>query len=359
MSDSERPSVLLIEYNEQLRSAYSGHLTREGFQVKAVDSGVLALDYLRRRGAAVMVINIGLPGMSGGDLIRDAIEIDPALAVIAMSVVNDAAIATHCMRHGAMDFLIKPVEPRQLEEAISRAVKRRVSLGGERSAVSRIREELERQTARLDGEVRRRDETIVVILEALVSALENKNPYLGGHSRRVATLAATVAERLGLSDDEIGQVKVAGQLHDLGMIGIKEDVTNKAGPLDDDEYEHVRRHVVIGTKLLSPLTHLAPVVDCVRSHHERWDGTGYPDGTAGQAIPLGGRILAAAEVYDALCSERPYRRRLATTDAVEHVLSLGGLNLDPDVSSALSTVIREQRSAMPDLDVGERGLGVV
>ena len=110
MSGTERASVLVVEYGEELRTAYTRHLTDAGFGVAAVDNGVLALDHLRNRGAWVLVLNIGLPGMSGGDLIKEAVEIDPDLAVIALSVVNDAAIAAHCMRRGAMDFLIKPIE---------------------------------------------------------------------------------------------------------------------------------------------------------------------------------------------------------------------------------------------------------
>ena len=359
MSGSERASVLMIEYSEQLRTAYSRHLTEEGFEVTAVDNGALALDHLRRHGATIMVVNIGLPGMSGGDLIKEAIDTDPDLAVIALSVVNDAAIAAHCMRCGAMDFLIKPVEPSSLDSAVSRAVKRRDSLRGDRVATSKVREELERQIARLGIDLKRREEMALATLEALVTALENKNPFLGGHSGRVATLAATVAEKLCMSDEEITQVRLAGQLHDLGMIGVKEEVTNKAGPLDEKEYEHVRRHVIIGSQVLTPLTHLGPITGYVRSHHERWDGTGYPDGCAGKDIPLGGRILAATEVFDALCSERPYRRRFTTADAVEHVRSLGGLNLDPGVSDALAAVVNDQQTPTQGFDEGDRGLGVV
>lgn len=359
MSGSERASVLIIEYREQLRTAYAKHLADAGFEITAVDNGMLALSHLRNRGAWVMVVNIGLPGMSGGDLIKEAIETDPDLAVIALSVVNDAAIAAHCMRRGAMDFLIKPVELSHLDAAVSRAVKRRVSLQGERAATAKVREELEGQMARLEIELRRREEMALATLGALVTALENKNPYLGGHSDRVSTLAATVAEKLGLSEEEIGQVRLAGQLHDVGMIGVKEEIANKAGPLSDEEYEHVRRHVVIGAQILKPLTHLGPVLEFVRNHHERWDGTGYPSGSAANTIPLGGRILAAAEVYDALCSERPYRSRYTTSDAVEHVRSLGGLDLDPGVSDALAAVIQERRPSIRGFDEGERGLGVL
>ncbi len=359
MSGSEHASVLLVEYSEQLRTEYTAHLTEAGYRVTAVDASVLALDHLRHHGAWVMVVNIGLPGMSGGDLIKEAVETDPDLAIIALSVVNDAAIAAHCMRRGAMDFLIKPVELSHLDAAIRRAVKRRESLQGERAATAKVRVELEGQMALLEIELQRREEMARATLESLVTALENKTHYLGGHSGRVSTLAATVAEKLGMSDEEIGQVRLAGQLHDVGMIGVKEEIANKTGPLNDEEYEHVRRHVVIGAQILKPLTHLGPVLEFIRNHHERWDGAGYPAGSVGNTIPLGGRIVAAAEVYDALCSERPYRSRFTSADAVGHVRSLGGLNLDPAVSDALAAVVLERRPSIRGVDEGERGLGVL
>ncbi len=360
MTTSERAFVLVVEYSEQLRIAYADHLAARGFEVIAVDSGSTALEHLRAHEVAVLVLNIGLPGMSGSTIIRDALDICPDLAVIAVSVVNDAGIAAHCMRSGAIDFLLRPVGLPQLESAVTRAIKRRQLMREERDVSARLRDEMDRRIALSDCEVRRREQAAVATLDALVEALETKTPYLNGHSTRVARLGSEVAAKLGSSDEEIGDVTLAGRLHDVGMIGIREDVTNKSGPLDDEEAEHVRRHVLIGARVLSPLTYLGSVVDFVRSHHERWDGSGYPDGLSGTAIPLGGRILAAAEIYDALTSERPYRQRFSAADAADHVQSLGGIVLDPAVASALAAVAKERRSSgFVKPGTGERAIGAL
>jgi putative nucleotidyltransferase with HDIG domain len=165
-----------------------------------------------------------------------------------------------------------------------------------------------------------------------------------GHSARVADLAATVASQLGLEDEEVEHVRVAGRLHDVGKIGTREAVLNKQGPLTPEEFEHVKQHVLIGSQILAPLPHLEHAIAMVRSHHERWDGTGYPDGLRGEEIPLGARIIGAAEVYDALCTSRPYQEKLAPEDAVKRMADLSGTVLDPKVYDALLGVVSRRRT---------------
>jgi putative nucleotidyltransferase with HDIG domain len=184
----------------------------------------------------------------------------------------------------------------------------------------------------------------VATLEALVNAMEARDPYLRGHSARVADLAATITSHLGMSDDEVEQIRLAGRLHDIGKIGTREAVMNKQGPLTPEEYDHVKQHVMIGSQILAPLGHLAPVLSGVRSHHERWDGSGYPDGLRGEEIPLAARIIGAAEVYDALSTPRPYQEKLSAAQAVRRMGDLVGTVLDPRVFSALAEVVTRRRS---------------
>jgi HD-GYP domain-containing protein (c-di-GMP phosphodiesterase class II) len=160
----------------------------------------------------------------------------------------------------------------------------------------------------------------------------------------VADLSATIAAHLGLSDDEVEQVRLAGRLHDIGKIGTREGVMNKQGPLTPDEYDHVKQHVIIGSQILSPLSHLGPVLGAVRSHHERWDGAGYPDGLRGEEIPISARIIGAAEVYDALSTTRPYQNKLSTDQAVRRMGELVQTVLDPKVFAALAEVVTRRRS---------------
>ena len=146
---------------------------------------------------------------------------------------------------------------------------------------------------------------------------------------------------------------MAGRLHDLGKIGTRESVVNKEGPLTPEEFEHVKQHVIIGAQILAPLTHLGDVVSMVRSHHERWDGTGYPEGLRGEEIPIGGRIIAAAGVFDALTTSRPYQDKMTPEQAVERLADLSDTVLDPKVFEALTGIVaRRGTLVFLDEDVG-------
>jgi HD-GYP domain-containing protein (c-di-GMP phosphodiesterase class II) len=146
---------------------------------------------------------------------------------------------------------------------------------------------------------------------------------------------------------------MAGRLHDLGKIGTRDAVVNKEGPLTADEFEHVKQHVIIGAQILAPLVHLGDIVAMVRSHHERWDGTGYPDGLRGEETPLGARVIAAAEVYDALTTSRPYQDKMTPEQAVERLSDLSGTVLDPRVYDALVRIVsRRGTLVFLDEDVG-------
>ncbi|MGQ0702759.1 MAG: HD-GYP domain-containing protein, partial [Gemmatimonadales bacterium] len=182
-------------------------------------------------------------------------------------------------------------------------------------------------------------QTAIATLEALVNALEAKDPYLRGHSARVADMAATVAKELGLSDDQIDGVRTGGRLHDIGKIGVREEILTKQGPLTDQEFEEVKRHTTVGAEILAPLTYLGPVIQFVRNHHERWDGRGYPDGLKGETIPIGARIIGAVEIYDALTTSRSYQEKMVPELAVERLRDLVGSVLDPAVHRALQAVV--------------------
>ena len=158
-----------------------------------------------------------------------------------------------------------------------------------------------------------------------------------------------VAAEMGLEDEDVESVRTAGRLHDIGKIGIREEVLVKQGPLTDSEYEHVKQHVVVGSQILAPLTHLHEVIHYVRSHHERWDGRGYPDGLKGEEIPIGARILAAVEVYDALTTSRPYQEKMSSEFAVERMRDLTGAGIATEVFDALEAVV-SQRQTLVFLD---------
>src|SRR5213082_738866 len=305
--------ILVVDDEEPIRNALK-KLQQQQFEVYAAGSGDEALQQLKRHRIALMLCDIRMPGTSGVDLVPAALEVEPELAILMLTAVNDATSAALCMQRGALDYLTKPIELADLGRAVQRALKRREMLLENRHLNQWLKEEVTTRTAELHRESQKLERISVATLEALVNALEAKDPYMRGHSARIADLSATIAHQLGLPEEQVEQVRIAGRLHDIGKIGTREAVLNKDGPLTPDEFEHVKQHVVIGSQILAPLAHLGIIIGGVRHHHERWDGTGYPDGLRGETIPLAARIIGAGEVYDALSSVVARRRTLVFLD---------------------------------------------
>lgn len=189
------------------------------------------------------------------------------------------------------------------------------------------------------AEQRRLEELSTQIAQALINAMEAKSPYLRGHSERVAAMAAAIASELGLDDDTVEQVRLAGRLHDVGKIGIREDVLNKPGRLTTEELAHVRDHVRIAMDILAPLAHLGPVLDFIRHQQERRDGSGHPNGLRDDQVPLGALIVGAADTFDAITSPRAYRKRMAPREAIDYLRGLQRPAVDPQVLPALTRIV--------------------
>jgi HD-GYP domain-containing protein (c-di-GMP phosphodiesterase class II) len=188
----------------------------------------------------------------------------------------------------------------------------------------------------------------VSIAETLINAMEAKDLYLRGHSQRVSELAGQLAEEMGLEASVCEDLRVAGRLHDVGKIGIREAILNKPDRLTSEEFEHVKRHVQIGLDILAPLVHLKTPLNYVEYHHERWDGAGYPRNLSGEEIPLGARVLCAADTFDALTSKRAYRDPMAPIAALEHLKVDVGKQFDPCVYKALVRVITRRLGSSSD-----------
>jgi len=342
-------SLLVVDDEEPIRNALKKFLTQQGYDVATAASGEDALRILQRQKISVLLLDVRMPGKSGIDLVPQVRELEPSVAILMLTAVNDATTAALCMQRGAMDYLTKPIDLADLARAILRAIRRRDSLIEQANLNQWLKEEVAVRTAELRRERAKLERLSVATLEALVNALEAKDPFIRGHSTRVADLGALIAAELGLGDEQVEQVRMAGRLHDIGKIGIREEILNKEGPLTTEEYEQVKQHVVVGSQILAPLTHLGEIISYVRSHHERWDGQGYPDTLKSEEIPLGARILAAAEIYDALTTARPYQEKMPPEVAVERMRDLAGSVLDPEVYRALETAVR-RRQALVFLD---------
>lgn len=351
MSPSSNGLVTLVVVDDEapIRNVVRKFLTHQGYEVVTAATGEEALEVVRRQKVTGMLLDVNLPGMSGVDLVPLVLELDPSLALLMLTAVNDATAAALCMQRGAFDYLIKPVDLAHLDRAIQAALRRRADVLENQQINQWLKEEVALRVAERRVAQASQERISVATLEALVNALEAKDPYLRGHSARVADLSALVAAQLGRPDEEIEAIRTGGRLHDIGKIGIREEVLNKQGPLTDGEYEHVKQHVLVGSHILAPLVHLKDVIAYVRSHHERWDGFGYPDRLAGEAIPLGARVIGTAEIFDALTTARPYQEKMEPETALERLGDLVGTVVDPAVHQALAAVV-SRRQALVFLD---------
>jgi response regulator RpfG family c-di-GMP phosphodiesterase len=337
-------SVLVVDDEEPIRNALKKFLTQQGYEVATAASGDEAIKVLQRQKIACMLLDVRMPGRSGIDLVPQVMELEPSIAILMLTAVNDATTAALCMQRGAMDYLTKPIDLSDLARAILRAIRRRDSLLEQQNINQWLKEEVALRTAELRRERAKLERLSVATLEALVNALEAKDAYIRGHSARVADLAAMIAAEMSLPDEVIEHIRMAGRLHDIGKIGIREGILTKQGPLTTEEYEQVKQHVVVGSQILAPLAHLGEIITYVRSHHERWDGQGYPDRLQGEQIPLGARILGAAEIFDALTTSRPYQEKMPPDVAVERMRDLAGNVLDEQVYKALETAVRKRQT---------------
>jgi putative two-component system response regulator len=338
------PRLLVVDDEELITKALARYLGSRGYVVETAGSGEAALETLGRSQFSLMICDVRMPGLSGLEVVPRARQIDGDLAIMMLTGVNDAPTATGALATGALDYLLKPVELAELQQAIERGLHRR-ELEIDRRAVERmIREEVATRTEELEREKLALREMSIATVEALVNAMEARDVYLRGHSQRVAELAASIAAELRLDEDTIEHVRIAARIHDIGKIGIQEAVLNKPGPLTREEYEHVKEHVRIGIEILAPLKHLGPALDYVQDHHEHWDGQGYPNGKSGETISIGARILAAADAYDALTSQRAYRVARRPRETVEYLSARAGDLLDPKVYEAMANVILRQKS---------------
>jgi putative two-component system response regulator len=340
----EPTTLLVVDDEDAVRNALRKFLIQQGYEVATAATGEEALGVLQRQKVTGILLDVNLPGINGVELVPQIMEIEPSVAILMLTAVNDATSAALCMQRGAFDYLIKPIDLGHLGRAIHHALQRRHTLLEGQQINQWLKEEVTARVTERRLEQANQERISVATLEALVNALEAKDPYLRGHSARVADLSATVAAEAGCSDEDVEAIRTGGRLHDIGKIGIREEILNKQGPLTEEEYEHVKQHVTVGSQILAPLVHLGSVIGYVRSHHERWDGTGYPDRLQGEAIPLGARIIGSVEIYDALTTSRPYQEKMPPEMAVEHMRDLIGTVIDPNVHRALEAVVARRQT---------------
>jgi HD-GYP domain-containing protein (c-di-GMP phosphodiesterase class II) len=185
-------------------------------------------------------------------------------------------------------------------------------------------------------------------IKTLAATIDAKDPYTRGHSQRVSDFSVQIAREIGLSNEEINDIRIGSLLHDIGKIGVPDRVLLKAGPLDDDDFRIMRKHPEYALEMLGTIPNFSPVLEIPYYHHEKWDGSGYPHGLSGEQIPLPARIFAVIDVYDALCSDRPYRPAWHKEEALEYIQHESGRHFDPHVVTAfMALLLSAARQAQP------------
>ena len=276
----------------------------------------------------LVISDIHMPEMDGVAFLREALRRYPDMAVIMLTGVSEVSTAVECLKLGALDYLSKPVHLEEVRARVDKALEKRQLVLTNRF----YQKNLEGRVKELD---RRNKESLINGVQTLVHALEAKDSYTSGHSSRVSRYAVKTAVLMGYTGELLEQIRLGGELHDIGKIGTREAVLNKPGPLTPDEFEHVKGHTTLGERILAPFLGESPMVlRIVRSHHERMDGGGFPDGASGQAIPAEARIVAVVDAFDAMTTNRAYRPSRTPPDAVGELRRCAGTHFDGEIVAA-------------------------
>ena len=332
---------LVVDDEPIVRRAVVRMLEAQGFACLEAGSGREGLDVLVGTGELPLVISdVRMPELDGLGLLTEVRRLFPDTAVVMLSGIAETSVAVECLHLGAADFLTKPIEMSEMHARVARALEKRALVMQNRYYQATLERRVGEQAERIR-------ELFLEGVQMLARALEAKDPCLRGHSIRVSHYSVETARRLGLGEPVIEQIRIGGELHDIGKIGTREAVLQKPGSLTEDERHQICEHPALGERMLAPLARESPgVLRIVRSHHERLDGSGFPDGLQGEAIPLEARIVAVADAFDAMTSERPYRSPRPPADALGELHQVSGSQLDPDAVAAFTAAFPDP-AALP------------
>lgn len=309
-------------------------LSECGYKVTCLKSGKLLLGYVEANDVDIILMDIRMPDMDGYETLKALREWEKnagkaEIPVVFMTANDDDVSETMGLSLGAMDYIRKPFHAQVLKLRVSHLL--------ELIALQKdLHGQVELKTSQLES-------LSLHVVETLADAIDAKDNYTNGHSRRVAAYSREIAKRHGFSFDRQEEIYMIGLLHDVGKIGVPDAVINKPGKLTDEEFQMIKNHPAMGAKILSNITEMPNLIKGARWHHERYDGKGYPDGLKGEEIPEEARIIAVADAYDAMTSNRSYRLMRSQDFVREEIEKGSGFQFDPVFAGIMLQMIKEDK----------------
>jgi putative two-component system response regulator len=325
-------SLVLIVDDEYIgRETLQSVLEGEGYELEMAENGFQAIEKAKKLLPDVILLDVMMPGMTGFEVCQ-RIRSDPQIAeipIIILTALDDRESLLNALKAGADDFISKPFDRYELRARL---------LGITR--LNRYQKLLQERAKLREANVQLLN-AYEATIEGLSHALDLRDRETEGHSRRVTEVTVKLAQALNFSDEELTQMRRGSLLHDIGKIGIPDSILHKPDSLTEEEWIIMRKHPQFAYDMLSPIEYLRPALAIPYSHHEKWDGTGYPRGLKGEEIPMSARLFAIADVWDAVTSDRPYRDAWTDEQALAYIREQSGKHFDPQAVQLFFKVIEE------------------
>ena len=334
--------ILIVDDEEMIRELLASALLQEGFVCHLAANVEEAFTILSENPVDLVISDIMMPGRSGVDLLRDIKKVDADIAVLMITGLSDMKTALECIHLGADDYISKPFSINRVFLTVKNLIEKRMLAIDKKNYQISLEFKVLEQTDQIRQTMNQLHKAYDNTLTALVRALDAREKEVGSHSERVMNYTSLMAARLGIDSSELEHLAKGALLHDIGKIGITDNILLKPGALDDEEWIEMRRHPQVGYSILSEIEFLKRPAEIILTHHERFDGTGYPNGLKGEQIPIGSRIFALVDTLDAMTSNRPYRKALPFDAVISEVNKFRGRQFDPDLADLFLSISRSQ-----------------